>query len=240
MADTRITPTLDLTVGGQSKSALKAGQIQVSANGLLDAATGEAYAGISTTTSSSTAELNFNDGSIAGTAVASKTAVLGANKELDEFHTTALYLGAGAGTLVTATAAELNQLHSTLLPVTTALVNTAASAITTLATYSTTPVLAGVSGKTFTPTDVKMRANGGNVATATVVSLLETTSNAVVFSATAASLTSGQWVSVATAGAIGTQIGVAGTANKSLFLKATSGTVGTATSIDVIVTGFWA
>ena len=58
-------------------------------------------------TSTST-ELNFLDTSVAGTAVASKAAVLGSNKELDEFHTAALYLGAGAGTQVTSTAAELN------------------------------------------------------------------------------------------------------------------------------------
>jgi hypothetical protein len=59
-------------------------------------------------TTSSTAELNFNDGPTAGVAMASKTAVLGADKDLDEFHTAALYLGAAAGTLVTATAAEIN------------------------------------------------------------------------------------------------------------------------------------
>lgn len=56
------------------------------------------------------AELNLIDGSVAGTAVASKAAVLGANKELDEFHTAALYLGAAAGTQVTSSAAELNVL----------------------------------------------------------------------------------------------------------------------------------
>jgi hypothetical protein len=60
----------------------------------------------------SVAELNYIDTSVPGTAVASKAAVLGANKNLDEFHTAALYLGAAAGTLVTATAAELNELHS--------------------------------------------------------------------------------------------------------------------------------
>lgn len=57
-------------------------------------------------------ELNKLDGVTAGTATASKAAVLGANKELDEFHTAALYLGAAAGTQVTATAAELNRLAS--------------------------------------------------------------------------------------------------------------------------------
>lgn len=55
-------------------------------------------------------ELNLVDGSVAGTAVASKAAVLGTNKNLDEFHTAALYLGAAAGTLVTPTAAEINRL----------------------------------------------------------------------------------------------------------------------------------
>jgi hypothetical protein len=55
-------------------------------------------------------ELNNLDGPTAGVASASKAAVLGANKNLDEFHTAALYLGPGAGTLVTASAAELNAL----------------------------------------------------------------------------------------------------------------------------------
>jgi hypothetical protein len=45
----------------------------------------------------------------AGTAAASKVAILGTDKNLDEFHTAALYLGAGAGTLVGATAAEIDQ-----------------------------------------------------------------------------------------------------------------------------------
>jgi hypothetical protein len=59
-------------------------------------------------TSASAAELNQLDAVTAGTAAASKAAVLGADKELDEFHTAALYLGAAAGTLITATAAEIN------------------------------------------------------------------------------------------------------------------------------------
>jgi hypothetical protein len=56
------------------------------------------------------AELNLVDGSSAGVAVANKAAVLGANKNLDEIHTAALYLGAAAGTQVTATAAAINAL----------------------------------------------------------------------------------------------------------------------------------
>lgn len=43
-----------------------------------------------------------------GDVEANKIAQLGANKELDEVHAEALYLGAAAGTLVTTSAAELN------------------------------------------------------------------------------------------------------------------------------------
>ncbi len=59
---------------------------------------------------STAAELNLLDTAVAGTAVASKAAVLGANKNLDTLTIadSGLKLGAGAGTAVTATAAELN------------------------------------------------------------------------------------------------------------------------------------
>lgn len=60
------------------------------------------------TVTASAAELNFLDDSVAGTAVASRAAVLGTNKELTEVHAVKLYLGAAAGTEVTKTAADLN------------------------------------------------------------------------------------------------------------------------------------
>lgn len=56
------------------------------------------------------AEVNLIDGGVAGTAVASKAAILGSNKNLDVLAVADLKLGAGAGTSVTATAAELNKL----------------------------------------------------------------------------------------------------------------------------------
>ena len=58
----------------------------------------------------SATELNLIDGSLAGTAVASKALVLGANKNVDTLVIAdgGLKLGAGAGTAVTPTAAELN------------------------------------------------------------------------------------------------------------------------------------
>ena len=65
--------------------------------------------GSETQVTASAAELNYNDrtGGV-GVAEASKTAVLGTDKNLDEVHTAALYIGAAAGTQVTSTAAELN------------------------------------------------------------------------------------------------------------------------------------
>lgn len=55
----------------------------------------------------SAAELNLNDGAVAGTAVASKTLALGASKDVDTLDITTLKLG---GVAVTASAAEVNLL----------------------------------------------------------------------------------------------------------------------------------
>ena len=57
------------------------------------------------------AELNLIDGSVAGTAVASKALALGANKNVDVLAVAdgGLSLGAGAGTAIAATAAEINR-----------------------------------------------------------------------------------------------------------------------------------
>lgn len=54
-------------------------------------------------------ELNYVADVTAGTAAASKAAVLGSNKELDEVHAEALYLGSGAGTQIAATASQINK-----------------------------------------------------------------------------------------------------------------------------------
>jgi len=67
-------------------------------------------AGAGTAVTSTAAELNLLDGSIAGTAVASKALALGADKNVDVLAVAdgGLSLGAGAGTAITSTAAELN------------------------------------------------------------------------------------------------------------------------------------
>ena len=80
---------------------------------LLDAATLDELALLGGLTAS-VAELNLLDGSVAGTAVASKAAALGANKELDVLAVADLKLGAGAGTSVSSTAAELNLLDGSV------------------------------------------------------------------------------------------------------------------------------
>lgn len=66
-------------------------------------------AGAGTAVDATAAELNLINTSVAGTAVASKAAVLGADKNLDVLAVADLKLGAGAGTSVTATAAEINK-----------------------------------------------------------------------------------------------------------------------------------
>lgn len=68
--------------------------------------------GAGTSVSSTATELNMVDGSTAGTAVASKALVLGTNKNTDTLVIAdgGLYLGSGAGTSVSSTATELNML----------------------------------------------------------------------------------------------------------------------------------
>lgn len=62
------------------------------------------------TTTAAEAELNLIDGSVAGTSVASKVLCLGANKNTDvlALPVSGLKIGAGAGTAMDCTAAELN------------------------------------------------------------------------------------------------------------------------------------
>ena len=73
-------------------------------------------AGAGTAVTATAAELNLLDTSVAGTAVASKALVLGADKNIDTIAIadSGLRLGSGAGTAVTATAAELNLLDTSV------------------------------------------------------------------------------------------------------------------------------
>lgn len=99
-------------------------------------------------TTSSTAELNFNDGSVAGTAVASKTLVLGPDKDVDTLAVAALFLGAGAGTAVEATATEINKLHDVTAGTTAASKALVVDATKNLDTLSLTELKLGAAGGT--------------------------------------------------------------------------------------------
>lgn len=81
-------------------------------NAVVNFVGGIKIGGVSVTASA--AELNLIDGSVAGTAVASKALALGANKNVDVLAVADLKLGSGAGTSVTATAAELNLLDDSV------------------------------------------------------------------------------------------------------------------------------
>lgn len=77
-------------------------------SGSMNASELDVFAGVTATA----AQLNRTAVTTAGTAEASKVAVLGANKNLDTLviADSGLKLGSGAGTAITATAAELNML----------------------------------------------------------------------------------------------------------------------------------
>jgi hypothetical protein len=186
---------------------------------------------------STAAELNFNDGPTAGVATASKTAVLGANKNLDEFHTAALYLGAGAGTLVASTAAQIDAaVAGTPLVyrtnVTAAQVNAGATA-----------VVPAVAGKRFQVIHISMAAAGGNLSGPTTVEVVEETAGTVFLSHITADLTDGVWHNHITGTPVITGItngGMTSADNKALIVTKSGGTdFATATGLDVIVMGYY-
>jgi hypothetical protein len=90
-----VTTSLDYLL--KSTSSSNPGHKHTLANGATDI-------------TASAAEVNLIDGSVAGTAVASKALVLGANKNVDTLVVadSGLKLGSGAGTAITATAENIN------------------------------------------------------------------------------------------------------------------------------------
>lgn len=124
VAGTDITSTpaeLNLLAGVVAGTVTASKAVVVGANKNLDtlsiADSGlKLGAGAGTAVTSTAAELNLIDGSVAGTAVASKALVLGANKNVDILAVAdgGLSLGAGAGTAITSTAAELNLIDGSI------------------------------------------------------------------------------------------------------------------------------
>ena len=184
----------------------------------------------------STAEINKLHDVVAGTSLASKAAVLGANKELTEVHTPALYLGAAAGTLVNATAAQLNSFTAgTFAP----LVFDTTVTLSQL-NAGVTAVVPAVSAKRFIVLDAWMVAIGGNPTAGTLIRLKEETSNAIVMSHAILDFASNAWTGRLTGGTVvTTNIGIPLVANKAILMDATGDAMSTTTSILAIVVGFY-
>ncbi len=186
------------------------------------------------------AEADVLDGPSAGVAMANKAAVLGANKNLDEFHTAALYLGAAAGTLVASTAAQIDAAvaGTPLVYRTTVL---AAAINTGTASY----VVPAVAGKRFQVMHISMAATlgGGNVAGPTTVEVIEETAGTVFLSHVTADLTDGVWHNLVTGTPVITGMtagGMTSTDNKGLLVTCTGGTpYATSTGLDVVVVGYY-
>ncbi len=98
VAGKAVIPTTNGVINALDVTALKVNGVSVASFEAL------------TDVTASAAEINLIDGSIAGTSVASKVLCLGANKNTDilALPVSGLCIGAGAGTAVTSSAAELN------------------------------------------------------------------------------------------------------------------------------------
>ena len=187
------------------------------------------------------ADLNKLAATSAGTASASKAAILGTNKNLDEFHTAALYLGADAGTAVTATAAELNTVSAmvagTASPkifdatITRAQINTANG--------TTNIVVPAVGAKQFIVLDAWMVAAGGDPGGSTTLELVDANAGEVVMSHVVADFASSAWVGKTGGTAVITKLATPLTTNKAVVITATGGALTTAASIRAIVVGFY-
>lgn len=82
---------LDVMSGGQI-TVKSGGELEVESGGIIDVESGGYFKIAGTTVTSSAAELNLIDGSTAGTAVASKAAVLGTTKNLDSLRVDNVWL----------------------------------------------------------------------------------------------------------------------------------------------------
>jgi hypothetical protein len=133
-----------------STGALYIGGVAITATAAeLNAAAGT---GVSST------ELDLLDGAIAGTAVASKALALGATKNVDTLVIAdgGLYLGAGAGTAVTSTAAELNILDT---------VTATAAELNTVDASINVETLVGAGACSITITNTKLELVGAGAVT---------------------------------------------------------------------------
>ena len=245
MADSSYSPKVYKKQGGNELVVASGGVVTVESGGILEVNTGgtitvngdDLIAEIAALSGLDSGELGVLNGVTPGTAADSKAAVLGANKNLDEFHTAALYLGAGAGTLVGSTAAQLDAaVAGTPLVYRT---NVTAAQVNA----GVTPVVPAVAGKRFQVMHISMAAAGGNVSGPTTVEVVEETAGTVFLSHITADLTDGVWHNLVTGTPVITGItagGMTSTDNKALIVTKTGGTdFATATGLDVVVVGYY-
>lgn len=114
MADATFEPKVYKHENGDRMVVASGGSLDVESGGEINIETGGA---IKINGSDLVAELSALDGVVAGTVTASKAVIVGANKNIDTLAIAdgGLKLGAGAGTAVTSTAAELNKLDGAAL-----------------------------------------------------------------------------------------------------------------------------
>lgn len=102
-ADPSYTTGFYVEQGGDRAVVASGGSLDVESGGVMDVESGGSLKIAGTAVTSSAAELNLVDGSVAGTAVASKALVLGASKEAVGLGSVTLDVGSGASPSVTFT-----------------------------------------------------------------------------------------------------------------------------------------
>ena len=141
------------------------------------------------------------------------------------------------GTLITLTAAEMNTLHNLGLAGTGGFFDHTLTAAEVKACNHV--VVPGITGKQFFPTFAAMCATG-SVTTATVISLLESTTLGVVMSNTAATMTNLNWVGPTSAGAVITKLNTALGVDEGIIVKDTANnSLTVTTAIRVVVAGYY-
>lgn len=103
----------------------------------------------------------------------------------------------------------------------------------------TTAIVPAVAGKQFLPLDVWMQAIGGAAATATLVRLVEETSNAVVLSHVIADMTENTWVGKTGGTVVITALCTPLVAAKAILIDKTGAGLATCTHVRAVVTGFY-
>ena len=239
VADVTYTTKIQMRDGGDKLAVASGGTLDIETGGALTMAGNDIATPLAALAALSAAELGVLDAVTPGTTAANKAMVAGANKEVTEVHTAALYLGAGAGTLLASTAPQIDA----AVAGTPLVYRTTVTAVQINA--GVTPVVPAVAGKRFQVMHISMAATlgGGNVTGPTTVEVIEETAGTVFLSHVTADLTDGTWHNLVTGTPVITGItagGMTSTDNKALLVTCTGGTpYATSSGLDVIVVGYY-